>query len=61
MKPGDLVTQLCWEDDGVGLITKIWHGGMGTSKEHKYATVQWPNGTVDMYYTQLKVVGNAAR
>jgi len=57
MKVGDLVTQLCWEDDGLGIITRIWNA----SKEHKYATVQWPGGTVDMYYTQLKVVSNASR
>ena len=59
MKVGDLVTQLCWEEDGIGLITKIWHDP--SAKEHKYATVQWPGGTVDMYHTQLKVVSNAAR
>ena len=57
MKVGDLVTQLCWEDDGVGLVTKVWN----ISKEHKYATVQWPGGTVDMYHTQLKVVNSASR
>jgi len=57
MKVGDLVTQLGWEDDGVGVITRIWNA----SKEHKYATVQWTGGTVDMYYTQLKVVSNASR
>ncbi len=57
MKVGDLVVQKGWEADGAGLVTRIWNAGDG----HKYATVMWPNGTVDMYHTQLKVVSNASR
>ena len=55
MKVGDLVVQLCWEADGAGVITKIWH----TNDEHKYATVLWPAGEVDMYWTQLRVINES--
>ena len=55
MQVGDLVVQLGWEDDGSGLVTRIWNA----SDEHIYATVQWPGGEVDMYWTQLKVINEA--
>ena len=55
MKVGDLVVQLCWEADGAGLVTRIWNAGDG----HKYATVQWPSGEVDMYCTQLRVISES--
>ena len=55
VKVGDLVVQLCWEADGAGLVTRIWNAGDG----HKYATVQWPAGEVDMYLTQLRVISES--
>ena len=55
MKVGDLVVQLYWEDDDVGLVTRVWSAQNG----HKYATVQWPAGSVDMYFTKLKVISES--
>ena len=52
MKPGDLVVQKGWEADGVGIVTRI----LRTTSLDKRFAVQWPNGEVDMYQSQLKVI-----
>jgi hypothetical protein len=49
---GDLVVQLGWEADGAGIVTRILKA---TSLDDR-ARVQWPDGEVDMYQSQLKVV-----
>ncbi len=55
MKVGDLVIQIHWEADGAGIITKVrqWIGGTG------FATVLWPDGVVDMEWSQLKVINES--
>ena len=52
MQVGDLVIQLGWEADGTGIVTKAWD----VVGEQKYATVQWPQGTCNMEWNQLKVI-----
>ena len=49
MKVGDLVVQLGWETDGLGIVTRM----LRTTSLDKRARVQWPNGEVDMYQSQL--------
>jgi len=49
---GDIVVQKAWEGDGPGLVVKTWDAG----HKHKYATILWPAGEVDMYSTQLRVI-----
>ena len=55
MKVGDLVVQLGWETDGVGIIIKMWKAGSLDDR----ARVQWPNGEADMYQSQLKVISES--
>ena len=55
VKVGDLVIQLGWEADGVGIITKYTIERLTDDT----VTVQWPNGTTDMYRSQLKVVSES--
>ena len=55
MQVGDLVVQLGWEADGVGIVTKYVIERLTDDT----VTVQWPNGTTDMYRSQLKVVSEA--
>ena len=55
MKVGDLVVQLGWETDGVGIVAKILRS---TSLDNR-VTVQWPNGQADMYQSQLKVISES--
>ena len=55
MKVGDLVVQLGWEADGVGIVTRIL---TATSLDDR-TTVQWPDGEVEMYQSQLKVISES--
>ena len=55
MKVGDLVVQKGWEADGVGVVTKL----LRTTSLDRRATIQWPNGEVDMYQSQLKVISES--
>lgn len=52
MQVGDLVVQKGWETDGVGIVAKI----LRTTSLDKRFTVQWPNGEVDMYQSQLEII-----
>ena len=52
MKIGDLVVQKGWEADGVGIVARILKA---TSLDDR-ARVQWPDGEVEMYQSQLKVI-----
>jgi len=59
MKVGDLVRD---RDDishkifGYGVVTRMW----GTAnKKHKYATVQFANDVMNMYWTKLVVVNES--
>ena len=52
MQVGDLVVQKGWETHGVGIVTRIL---TATSLDDR-TTVQWPDGEVDMYQSQLKVI-----
>tara|TARA_R100001594_G_scaffold46290_2_gene79332 strand:+ start:4238 stop:4414 length:177 start_codon:yes stop_codon:yes gene_type:complete len=56
MQVGDLVVQLGWEADGVGIVTKIWTGIGYVGHEQSWAAVQWPQGACDMNWNQLKVI-----
>ena len=57
MKVGDLVIQLGWREDGVGVVTKVYgHRGHG---EPAYATVLWPNRVADMSYYDLEVINES--
>ena len=47
MKVGDLVVQLGWEADGVGIVTKV-AAESALIEPPVLVTVQWPNGEVDM-------------
>ena len=55
VKVGDLVVQLGWEADGVGVVTRI----LRTTSLDQRATVQWPNGEVNMYQSQLRVISES--
>ena len=55
MNVGDLVVQLAWEADGVGIVTKYVIERLTDDS----VTVQWPNGEVDMYRSQLKVISES--
>ena len=55
MKVGDLVVQLGWEADGVGIITKYVIERLTDDT----VKVQWPNGETVMYRSQLKVVSES--
>jgi hypothetical protein len=60
MKVGDLVVQLGWEADGVGIVTRVWNSDQPEVQPGRaQATVQWPNGVADMYRSQLKVVSES--
>ena len=56
MQVGDLVVQLGWEADGAGIVTRVWsHLDTG----HGRAAVQWPDGTVNMFWSQLEILSEA--
>ena len=63
MKVGDLVLQLGWEADGVGLVTKTWNAGpfAGGGPDQNYATVLWSGGECEynMNWDQLKVINES--
>ena len=50
MKVGDLVVQRGWENDGAGIVIRVWNPGSVRGR----ITVQWCKGVVDMYRTQLE-------
>ena len=58
MKVGDLVLQLGWEADGVGIVTRV-AAESALIEPPVRVTVQWPNGEVDMYRSQLKVISES--
>ena len=58
MKVGDLVVQLGWEADGVGIVTKV-AAESALIEPPVLVTVQWPNGEVDMYRSQLEIVSES--
>lgn len=58
MKVGDLVVQKGWEADGVGLVTRV-AAESALLEPPVRITVQWPNGEVDMYRSQLEVVSES--
>ncbi len=58
MKIGDLVVQLGWEADGVGIVTRVT-AESALIEPPVRVTVQWPNGEADMYRRQLKVVSES--
>lgn len=55
MKVGDLVVQLGWETEGAGIVARI----LRTTSLDKRAAVLWPQGEVDMYQSQLKVISES--
>lgn len=58
MKIGDLVVQKGWEADGVGLVTRV-AAESALLEPPVRITVQWPNGEVDMYRSQLRVISES--
>ena len=58
VKIGDLVVQKGWEADGVGLVTRV-AAESALLEPPVRITVQWPNGEVDMYRSQLEVVSES--
>ena len=56
MKVGDLVVQKGWEADGVGLVTRV---AVDLPNQPVWITVQWPNGEVDMYRSQLEIISES--
>ena len=58
MKAGDLVVQKGWEADGVGLVTRV-AAESALLEPPVRITVQWPNGEVDMYRSQLRVISES--
>jgi CBS domain-containing protein len=58
MKVGDLVLQLGWEADGVGIVTRTDIERMPTDCDDR-VLVQWPLGEVGMYRSQLKVISES--
>ncbi len=58
MKVCDLVVQLGWEADGVGIVTRV-AAESALLEPPVRITVQWPNGEVDMYRSQLKVISES--
>ena len=55
MKVGDLVVQLGWEADGVGIVTKYVIERLTDDS----VTVRWPIGETAMYRSQLKVISES--
>jgi hypothetical protein len=58
VKIGDLVVQKGWEADGVGLVTRV-AAESALLEPPVRITVQWPNGEVDMYRSQLRVISES--
>ena len=58
MEVGDLVVQLGWEADGVGIVTGV-AAESALLEPPVRVTVQWPSGEVDMYRSQLEVVSES--
>tara|TARA_B100001564_G_scaffold276978_1_gene238755 strand:+ start:145 stop:300 length:156 start_codon:yes stop_codon:yes gene_type:complete len=44
---GDLVVQIGWEGDGAGIIIDVGDD---------FAAVQWPDGEVNMFFSDLEVI-----
>ena len=59
MQVGDLVIQLGWEADGIGIVTKIWNEYVVAGPDQNWAAVQWPQGACDMKWNQLKVINES--
>ena len=55
MKVGDLVVQRGSQDDGAGIVIRVWNPGSVRGR----ITVQWCKGVVDTYRTQLEVVSES--
>ena len=51
MKVGDLVVQIGWEADGVGIVIEVHDDAVA---------VRWSGGEVNMLHSDLKVI-NASR
>ena len=47
MKVGDLVIQRGWEADGAGLVIEVCDD---------FATVMWPDGELNMLFSDLEVI-----
>jgi len=47
MQVGDLVVQVGWEADGVGIVIET---------DNNIAHVQWAGGIVRMYFSDLEVI-----
>ena len=47
MQVGDLVIQIGWEADGVGIVTEVYDN---------FAAVLWPGGVVNMVFGMLEVI-----
>ena len=47
MQVGDLVIQIGWEADGVGIVTEVYDN---------FAAVLWPGGEVNMVFGMLEVI-----
>tara|TARA_A100001515_G_scaffold69410_1_gene55178 strand:+ start:563 stop:745 length:183 start_codon:yes stop_codon:yes gene_type:complete len=59
MKVGDLVrdrNDINHKIFGYGVITRMWGAA---NKKHKYATVQFANDVMNMYWTKLVVVNES--
>ena len=52
MKVGDLVLQLGWEADGIGIVT----GYVIERHTDDRVTVRWPGGVVEMYRSQVRTI-----
>ena len=58
MKVGDLVIQKGREACGAGIVTRV-AAESALIEPPVRVTVQWPNGEVDMYRSQLKVISES--
>ena len=58
MKVGDLVVQLGWEADGVGIVTKV-AAESALIEPPVMVAVQWPTGESYMYRSELKVISES--
>ena len=47
MQVGDLVVQIGWEGDGAGIIIEVGDD---------FAAVQWPDGVVNMLFSDVEVI-----
>jgi len=57
VKVGDLVSQLGWEADGIGIVMGLELGQW--RPKYDRVRVHWTDGVVEMYRSQLRIISES--